>query len=285
MGNKRCILLRGLPASGKSTWAKKQVDDNPGKYKRISKDDLRLMLDNDKWSKSNEKFILKARDTLILLALQEGYHLLIDDTNLHPKHEATIRELVKGQAIVEVKDFTDVDVETCIERDRHRPNYVGEQVIRKMYNDFLRPKHPTVAHNDALPDAILCDIDGTLALLNDRSPYNAAECENDFVNEPVSNIVATYYNNGHTIILASGRSEEHREQTERWLDKHAIRYHFLFMRPVKDSRQDAIIKREIYEQQIEGKYNIKFVLDDREQVVKLWRSLGLTCLQVAEGDF
>jgi hypothetical protein len=243
------------------------------------------MIDNNKWSRGNEKFILKVRDALILLALQEGYHVLIDDTNLHPKHELTIRELVKGLAVVEVKDFTDVDVETCIERDRHRQNYVGEQVIRKMYRDFLQPKPATVVHDPALPDAILCDMDGTLALLNGRNPYNAAECEKDLVNEPVSDIVHAYYKNGNIVVLASGRSEEHRKQTERWLEKNSLPYHALFMRSIKDTRQDAIIKREIYEQHIQGKYNIKFVLDDRDQVVDLWRSLGLTCLQVAEGDF
>jgi predicted kinase len=172
---KKVTILKGLPASGKSTWAKQLVDTQPGKYKRVSKDELRAMLDNTKWSKANEKFILKTRDTLILLALDQGYHVLVDDTNLHPKHEAAIRELVKGKAIVEVKDFTDVPLETCIERDRHRQNYVGEQVIRKMYRDFLAPKPPVLVADPILPTAIICDLDGTLALLNGRNPYDASQ--------------------------------------------------------------------------------------------------------------
>ena len=57
------------------------------------------------------------------------------------------------------------------------------------------------------------------------------------------------------------------------------------MRKEKDYRQDAIIKQEIYENEIEGKYNIHFVLDDRDQVVAMWRKKGLTCLQVDYGDF
>jgi predicted kinase len=284
--SKRVILLRGLPASGKSTWAKEQVERYPGRYKRISKDNLRTMLDNGKWSKANEKFILEVRDTLILLALQEGYHVLVDDTNLHEKHEKAIRELVKGLATVEIKDFTHVPLETCLERDRNRPNYVGEQVIRAMYRDFLQPKlaQPPV-HDPLLPNAIICDLDGTLALLNGRNPYDASRCEEDTLNEAISGILGNYHHNGHHILLASGRSEKHREQTERWLLAHEINYHALYMRPSGDSRKDSIVKREIYEQSIQGKYNIEFVLDDRQQVVDVWRSLGLICLQVAEGDF
>ncbi len=278
-------MTKGLPGSGKSYWAKALVDNNPGHYKRISKDDLRAMLDNNKWSKGNEKFILKVRDALILQALQEGYHVLVDDTNLHPKHEIAIRELVKGQAIVEIQDFTNVPLETCIDRDRHRANYVGEQVIRKMHRDFLLPRPPVLTDDPTLPRAIICDLDGTLALLNGRNPYDAASCEQDSVNGPVSDIVSTYHSLGFSILLASGRSEQHRPQTERWLQNQCIQYHALFMRRSGDSRQDAVVKREIYEQHIQGRYNVHFVLDDRNQVVNLWRSLGLVTLQVADGDF
>jgi predicted kinase len=283
---KHVTIIKGLPGCGKATWAKEQIDKNPGKYKRVSKDDLRAMFDNGHWSKGNEKFILKTRDALILLALQEGYHLLIDDTNLHPKHIETIRELVKGLAIVEIKDFTDVPLETCIERDKHRQNYVGEDVIRKMYRDFLAPAQtqPPV-YDETLPDAICCDLDGTLALVTDRSPYDAEKCEQDLVNKPVADIVASYYRSGTTIILVSGRGVQHRMQTVRWLEVHEINYHFLFMRAEGDFRNDAVVKREIYERHIAGQYNIKFTIDDRKSVVAVWRSLGLTCLQVAEGDY
>ena len=284
--SKHVIILKGLPASGKSTWAREQVEQYPGRYKIISKDSLRAMLDCGKWSKGNEQFILKTRNMLILLALEEGYHVLVDDTNLHPKHLEAIRELVKGKAEVEVKDFTDVPLETCIERDRHRPNYVGEQVIRRMYRDFLHPSLPQApVYVEGLPSAIICDLDGTLALFNGRNPYDAAKCEEDIVNGPVLDILGKYANHGCYIILVSGRKEEHRPQTERWLAKHLISYHALYMRPTDDNRKDSIIKREIYEQHIQCRYNITFVIDDRTQVVQVWRALGLTCFQVAEGDY
>ncbi len=279
---KKVVILKGLPASGKSTWARKIIDDNPGRYKRISKDDLRAMLDNGKWSKANEKFILSVRDSLILQALKEGHHVLVDDTNLHPKHEQAIRELVKGQAVVEIKDFTDVPVEECIERDRRRSNYVGEQTIRKMYRDFLQPKITPPAYVEGLPDVVICDLDGTLALPNGRNVYDAAACEDDLVNEVIRGILASCQ---AYVILVSGRSEEHRPQTERWLTKHAIIYSQLLMRKEGDYRKDAIVKYEIYQEHIAGKCNVKFILDDRNQVVAVWRALGLTVLQVADGDY
>lgn len=282
--SKKCIILRGLPASGKSTWAKKLIDDNPGRYKRVSKDDLRSMMDNTHWSKGNEKFILKTRDALILLGLQEGYHIIVDDTNLFSGHEKTIRELVKGQAIVEIKDFTDVPLDECIERDRHRQNYIGEQVIRKMYHDFLEQKRPIVVADPSLPRAIICDLDGTLALMNGRNPYDASLSENDLVNEPIAGIVKRY-SDFVKILLVSARKEEHRPQTERWLLNHEIPYNALWMRKTEDARKDVLVKQEIYEEHIKGKYNIDFVVDDRNQVVNLWRSIGLTCLQVNDGDF
>ncbi|GCE30443.1 hypothetical protein KDA_59270 [Dictyobacter alpinus] len=281
---KTVLFLKGLPASGKSTYAKKLVDDHPGKYKRISKDDLRAMVDNGRWSKSNEKFILNVRDNLILLALQEGYHPIVDDTNLHPKHEQAIRELVKGQATVEVKDFTDVPLETCIERDRHRANYVGEQVIRKMYRDFLQVAPPVINDDPKLPKAIICDLDGTLAVLNGRNPYDAAKCEQDLVNEHIATIVRFYSQTVH-VLLVSGRKESHRPQTMNWLAQHTIPYTSLWMRQDDDNRKDSLVKEDIYREHIQGKYAIQFCLDDRNSVVDLWRSLGLICLQVADGDF
>ena len=82
----KMIMTKGLPASGKSTWAKKMIDNNPGVYKRANKDDLRMMLDNSKWSKSNEKFVLQIRDEIILQSLVNGKHVIVDDSNFAPIH-------------------------------------------------------------------------------------------------------------------------------------------------------------------------------------------------------
>lgn len=138
---------------------------------------------------------------------------------------------------------------------------------------------------EELPLAILCDLDGTLAHLNGRSPYDASTCFEDTVNEPIAHIVRTYAAAGITVILMSGRESRFRRPTEAWLAHHRIPYGALHLRRTKDFRKDAIIKRELYDAHIEGQYRVLFVLDDRNQVVDMWRGMGLTCLQVAPGDF
>src|SRR5690348_14079600 len=134
------ILTRGLPASGKTTWAKEQVVREPGRYKRISKDDLRLMV-NNVYSKEHEAFILDARDDLIVLALMHGFSVIVDDCNLNPKHEARIRELVGDQAEILIQDFTHVPLETCLKRNRTRTGYalVPEEYILAMHQKYLQP--------------------------------------------------------------------------------------------------------------------------------------------------
>ena len=125
-----------------------------------------------------------------------------------------------------------------------------------------------------------------MALFGDKNPYKR-DFSKDEINQPIWNILKTYdaFSEDQRIILLSGRSAEYRDITEKWLADNGVSYDALFMRAAGDVRKDSIIKEEIYRAEIENKYNVLFVLDDRDQVVQLWRSLGLTCLQVAEGNF
>lgn len=126
------VMTRGLPASGKTTWAKLQQKKFPGMYKRVNKDDLRAMLDDGVWSKENEAFLQKVRDYIVDLALKEGYSPIVDDTNLHSKHRNQMWKIAaKHNTIVTTKSF-DVTVAECIRRDKKRKNSVGESVIRNM---------------------------------------------------------------------------------------------------------------------------------------------------------
>lgn len=285
----KVYLTKGLPASGKTTWAKEQLRKNPDGIKRINKDDLRAMLDDARWSGKSEKFILQARDQLILSALEYGKHVIVDDTNFHPKNEARIRELVAGKAEIEIVDFTHVPLEECLARDRKRQNNVGEIVIRDMHKKYLaREEMPKfVPYNHELPDCYVFDIDGTLALRQNRSPFEWDKVGQDVLNEPVGTIYRSLRNaaRGCKFFLVSGRDDVCRQQTETWLDSYTLLHSGLFMRPQGDMRQDAIVKEEIYRQHIEGKYNVLAVFDDRNQTVRKWRELGLPCFQVADGDF
>lgn len=146
-----------------------------------------------------------------------------------------------------------------------------------------------------LPKAIICDLDGTLCNIYHRQHYMRSRPKNwkafyramgqDVAHEFCRDILQKYRVRGYVILLVTGRPEEYRRQTEQWLQDHEVEYDQLLMRETGDFRQDFVIKQELYQQVIKDSYNIFFVLDDRDQVVKMWRSQGLTCLQVAEGNF
>ena len=137
-------------------------------------------------------------------------------------------------------------------------------------------------------ECVIFDLDGTFAFLGDRSPYDASKAEGDEVNVAV-HFVYEAIRRGKpetAILIVSGREDRWRPETERWLDRHGIAYDGLFMRRAGDRRKDTVVKREIYEAHIAGKYTVRVVFDDRDQVVRLWRDeLELPCFQVAWGDF
>jgi hypothetical protein len=155
-----------------------------------------------------------------------------------------------------------------------------------------------------MKDTIICDLDGTLANCEHRvhhvrnKPKNwdafYAGVREDEVNGPVLNILdkfLCYEGLRYNIIFCSGRPERCREDTVWWLKEVAHIWYSehstdvqLFMRKDGDYRADYIVKQEILDTQID-KDRVLFVLDDRQQVVDMWRRNGLTCFQVAEGDF
>lgn len=137
--------------------------------------------------------------------------------------------------------------------------------------------------------AIICDLDGTLALIGDRDPFNPDTVEEDVLNNPVANILEVYSHQELfeiQIVFVTGRFEKLRQQTENWLRKHNFENYILFMRKDDDFRKDVVYKKEIYLNHIKDKYDVLFVLEDRDQTVRMWRKeLGLTCLQVEYGAF
>ena len=218
---------------------------------------------------------------MILMAIEKGKHVIVDDTNLAAKHELRIKQLIKGKAELVIQDFTDVPLKTCIERDLKRPAPVGERVIRNMHKQFL-VQVSTYIENTELPKAIIVDIDGTLAKMNGRSPYDLSKVKEDACNSVVKGLVNAY---SETVIILSGRDGICKQDTIDWLKQNEIKYDELFMREEGNKEKDAIIKRKMFDQNIRGKYFVEYVLDDRNRVVEMWRSMGLTCLQVADGDF
>lgn len=283
----KVIILRGLPASGKSTWAKDFVDRNPG-WMRVNKDDLRLMMHNSKWSKDNERQVLLIRDAMVEMALTSGHSVVVDDTNFASQHISNIQQLADScGAAFEVKDF-DVPLSECLLRNRHRANQVPDKVIIDMYNKYVLPNKPRVANNESLPPSVVCDLDGTLAIHTDRGPFDLDKCYQDDVNYSVLDCLHVMRRSGYKIIFVSGREDSCREQTKKWLnDKCELSdsCYLLYMRETGDNRKDSIIKEEIYNRDILPEYYVSFVLDDRQQVVDALREMGLQVWQVARGDF
>lgn len=282
----KIIATVGLPASGKTTWAGEQVRAGGGKVVRVNKDDLRAsLLPGVSHSQEREKIVLMARDAQIRAFLGAGLTVISDDTNLSPKHIEAFKKMADE---VEIKDFTSVPLHECLRRDRRRgEDSVGDKVIRDMYFRYLKPKHAERAYDPDLPMALICDLDGTLSLVTNRNPYACQLAGQDLVCETVLDIVKMYHRRDWRILLVSARDEGlGREVTEKWLADNIIPYDMLWMRKAGDSRQDTVVKREIYDTFIRDKYNVGLVLDDRTSVVDMWRDeLGLKCFQVESGDF
>ena len=144
------------------------------------------------------------------------------------------------------------------------------------------------------PEAIICDVDGTVALMHgNRKPYDWDEVWSDKPNDWVIDLIESYYliqaANGTAcrLIFLSGRCDVCFDDTKEWLEKYFHIPFELYMRPkAQEFEKDAKIKHEIYINEIKPKYDVRFVIDDRKQVVDMWRNVaGLPVAQVAEGNF
>ncbi len=301
----KLLILVGAPGSGKSTFARYflRTEDN---WIRVNRDDFRLMQFGDSLMiPFYEERISKMVEASVLTLLKSDTNVIIDATNTSLR---TIQDMIHTYteyADISFKVFdlpVDELVKRCDKRYEETGKFISKSVVeRNVANlkhtlekfDFTPiPRKVQVSttsyatQDKNLPKAVICDLDGTLSLLNGRDPYNAATCDNDLLNEPVAAALKMAKQQGYQVILLSGREDKFREPTVRFLDKHQIGYDLLLMRTSNDFRKDNIIKRELFEGEIQGKYFVEFLLDDRNQVVDMWRKdLHLPCFQVNYGDF
>ena len=291
-------LTIGIPASGKTTWARKQAAVNKNTV-IVSRDDIRHA---HGWrSGFDENRVTLIHRAQIEAALLEGMDVIVADTNINQTFR---RRLIKfchehGADVILVP-FTDISLDEAILRDSARTEHkVGADVVRKFYNDLSQqdfsdvdnlilpaPSYEQYTHRNRQLRAVVVDIDGTLAHMNGRSPYDESRVDEDEFDQVVADAVQglSVAQDTHVIVL-SGRTEEAREKTEHWLKRNNFYYDRLLMRQKGDLRPDYVVKNEIYDSEIIPDYDILAVFDDRDQVVRHLRKRGITVFQVAPGRF
>lgn len=287
----KIVLTSWLQASGKSTWAKEEVEENGAV--RLNKDDIRKQLHWWIYSKSNEKVVVTYERAMVMKYMEDLHpYIIVDNTHLwnDNPHVAFYKSLAEDNGYeFSIKKF-EQPLHVCIDRDAQRPVWerVGSKVIMDAYDKFVKNEKTEFikrVQDSKLQEAYIFDIDWTLAIMNGRSPYDFSRVGEDSVNEDVKQMRDNLVSSGYDIIIVSGRDSSCRKETIKWLSDNGIYYNSLHMRQEWDKRSDDIVKRQIAEDSILPFYNIKWVFDDRNKVVKMWRELGLTCFQVAEWDF
>lgn len=304
---KKLKMLSGLPASGKTTFARKLVAED-GNFARINRDDLRAMLYNSKWSHFREKIVIEAEKAIAQVLLDNGQNPVIDDTNLGPRHEnlwkdfcaeyndSFVSDLKTDANLVQFeKQLVEEDLLRCVLRDHGREASVGPNVINKMAARYGLMKWPD-------KPIVLVDIDGTLANGEHREHHVKKEPKDwdSYFNEqegdfPVVHIFkwVAELSKDHTIVVVSGRGAEREMSTRRWFNKvwapnplfpelEVPNFHpfVMFFRDKGDRRPDDIVKKEML--------NLLptrpvLIIDDRPAVIRMWREQGLKVIPV-KGD-
>ena len=303
------VILRGLQGSGKSTYAHNWVAEDPDWRFRVNRDDIRQASYNKLWGLSHQQegVVSNAEVALATMALDNALSVVIDATNLRAR---VVREWYaladKYDIPVRVVDI-DVPLEECIARDLDRGfKRVGEDVIRSYYDRyFTKGKFPPVPPHlkdepigraydgtPGAPKAVWIDVDGTLAHRDHpeapqpvRGPFDEARVGEDAVIEHIVDLTRLL-SQDYKIVIMSGRSDACMAETEKWLIDNNIPYDDIFMRKSGDMRKDNIVKHDLFWDNVAPKYDVKFALDDRQQVVDFTRNvLKIPVLQVAEGNF
>lgn len=282
----KLILTRGIPASGKTYWAENLCKED-NSFININRDDLRIATYNTyNITPKQEKIISEIQINKAIDAIASKKNIIISDTNLNPKTIQKWEEFAKNNNYaLEYMDFFDTDFETCVKRDKKRSKSVGRDVILQFHNKYISPT--MYKHNNTKKNVEFCyifDIDGTLALMKDRSAYEWNKVNQDILFKDVKRIL-TLLQQSFKIIIVSGRDSVCYDLTKKWLIDNEIYCNNLFMRKNNDMRPDYVVKSEIFMDNIDQQYNVLGVFDDRDCVVKMWRDFGITCFQVNYGDF
>jgi predicted kinase len=134
------LITRGLPGSGKTTWAKAWVTEDPDHRARINRDDTRSALHGGHRGRATEDQVTIATHAAITALLASGTSVISDDTNLVPDHAFQL-QLLAARAGVRARlvDLTSVPLDLCLSRNASRTNAsrVPEEYIRAMHRQYI----------------------------------------------------------------------------------------------------------------------------------------------------
>lgn len=294
-------LPRGYPGSGKSTLFAQLQADHPS-LARVSRDDARATLFSAAGALpfQQEQIITKAERAQAAALLDAGYSVYVDAMNLRPQWARKWADF----AALHGAEFRVIDLDTsvdeCVRRDAARGaaggRMVGEDVIRGIAKRFPRKGWPTITASpdlfffpapyvpdESLPPAWIFDIDGTLARMTGRNPYDFARVHEDVPIEHTA-MVARKLAEDSTIVLLSGRDESSRSVTEPWLRDNKIPFAELHMRSDDDKRPDYLMKYELFDLRLRNRFRVLGVFDDRLSVCRMWDRLGVPLMRLGRPD-
>lgn len=301
---KKIIMTVGCPGSGKSTWAREYVLKTPGFFV-ITRDDLRATIIGNsarneyKFSKQKESIVTDMQFSTVKDILYRGDSVkgvIVADTNLKESTRAKWESFAKEFGWqIEYKLF-DVSWTELLSRNFFRGDKaVPKEVLRSMYVNMCKYQgKPIYEGTPGHPKAVIFDLDGTLADNNHRSPFDLSKLLDDAPREMVVTLLTMLHGKGYKILTVSGRESgtkeepaKYRNDTIQWMMRHGIgiKIDNHYQRKQGDSRKDDIVKEEIFWKHIAPVYDVKLAVDDRDQVVEMWRRIGVECWQVNFGEF
>lgn len=295
----KIIVTVGCSGAGKSTWSNKKWKEDPLNTIVVGRDKIRELLfgytettvseyyRNPNNSKL-EKQVTVFEDTLIHDGLNMGKTVIVDATHLK---KAYLERFKFFNVPVEFVVFKE-PLEILLQRNLNRVRQVPEDVIKKQYNqlsNLVIPENFTPIKFENLetkPSCIVVDLDGTVCEKGERNPFDWKRVGEDEEIKAICNMVWSLSRGSNvSIIFCSGRDAVCYDESFEWINSAFPIMDFkLMMRPKNDMRPDWIVKEEMWREIAETHY-IEALVDDRNQVVRRARALGLKVLQVEYGNF
>lgn len=285
------VLYVGCSGSGKSTAAKLLVKEG---LVEINRDYFRFKLFCDgvedwskyKFTKQREQEVTKACEVRWKLSVEHLKSVVVSNTNLNQKdHDYWKAKAEEAGYEFNVVYFPET-LETLFKRDEKRGTLsVGRETLIQQWQKWLKITNARkYVPNLDKPITIVSDIDGSIAKMSGRSPYEWAKVGEDQPRTKIINMIeALYQSDQYELVFVSGRDGSCYPETYAWLIKNVGLPFKLYMREAGDQRKDTIVKEEILFNHLEPNYNIEYWFDDRPCVVRSMKLLGVNVIDVSEG--